>query len=136
MNFCSDNYSMKNLLRWIGIILLATFAVILLLRQTSPDPKFNNASFEEGPLEAEMLPISDGWTLAQRLNSKGEVRTLLVVDFDNEAITGADLHNLGAVQSQNPFAVLASLNDAQLEAASNNQLGHEICDSNIKVSKS
>lgn len=115
---------MKNFLRWIGIVLLAMFAVILLLRQTSPDPKFNKASFEEGPLEAEMLPISDGWTLAQRLNSKGEVRTLLVVDFDNEAITGADLHNLGAVQSPNPFAVLASLNDAQLEAASNNQLGH------------
>ena len=91
---------MKNFLRWIGIVLLVIFVVLLLLRQTSPDPKFNKASFEEGPLETEMLPISDGWTLAQLLNSKGEVRTLLVIGFDNETITGADLHNLGAVSHQ------------------------------------
>jgi 2-keto-4-pentenoate hydratase/2-oxohepta-3-ene-1,7-dioic acid hydratase in catechol pathway len=115
---------MKKFLRWIGIVLLLMFVVILLLRQTSPDPKFNKASFEERPLEAEMLSISDGWTLAQLLNSKGEVRTLLVVDFDNETITGADLHSLGAVQSPDPFTVLASLNDDQLEAAYTNQQGH------------
>lgn len=107
----------KRSVRRIVIVVLTIFAAIVLLRETSPDPKFNQASFEKSPLKSAMLPISDGWTLAQVLDTSGKVRTILVVDFDSETITGVDLQSIGATHSADPFTVLSSLDNNQLQAA-------------------
>lgn len=113
---------MKNRnVRRVVIAALMIIVAVVLLRETSPDPKFNHASFENSPLKSEVLPISDGWTLAQMLDNSGQVRTILVVDFDNETITGVDLQSMGATQTANPFTALSSLDNNQLKAASANK---------------
>jgi 2-keto-4-pentenoate hydratase/2-oxohepta-3-ene-1,7-dioic acid hydratase in catechol pathway len=108
---------MNKFVRLIAIAVITTLAVLLLLRATSPDQKYNLASFEKNPLQSAMLPTSDGWTLAQIVDSSGMVRTILVVDFDSETITGIDLQSIGAIDSESPFTVLSSLDNEQLQAA-------------------
>ncbi|MBT8114289.1 MAG: fumarylacetoacetate hydrolase family protein, partial [Arenicella sp.] len=109
---------MKKILKWSGILLVAIAALLFILKATAPDPKFNLASFEDSPLETAMLPIADGWTLAQALDNESRVRTFLVVGFDDDTITGVDIQGLGGSASINPFDVLASVAESQLMTAS------------------
>ncbi|MFT4634842.1 MAG: 2-keto-4-pentenoate hydratase/2-oxohepta-3-ene-1,7-dioic acid hydratase in catechol pathway [Chitinophagales bacterium] len=112
-----SSIDMIKILKWLVIVLLTILAIALLLRATSLDSKFNQASFEKNPLKAAILPMANGWTLSQRLDSSGKVRTILVVGFDDDTITGIDLQKIGAIDSINPFTVLSSLSDKQLQAA-------------------
>jgi len=116
---------MKNFIKWFGVISLATLALLWLLVEFSPDPKFNRASFESNPLETALLSKDEGWTLAQKLSNSGDVRTLLVTGFDNDSITAVDLQNLGAIRSDDPFEALASLDEGQLGSAISNQQLHQ-----------
>ncbi|MFT7525707.1 MAG: hypothetical protein ACI9LY_000847 [Arenicella sp.] len=90
---------MNEFVRRIAIAVITILALLLLLRATSPDQKYNLASFEKNHLQSAMLPTSDGWTLAQMVDSSGMVRTILVVDFDSKTITGIDLQSIGAIDS-------------------------------------
>jgi 2-keto-4-pentenoate hydratase/2-oxohepta-3-ene-1,7-dioic acid hydratase in catechol pathway len=76
---------------------------------TSPDPKYNPASFEETPLVERVAQFEDAITLAQYAEDGGVVRTILVLAFGGETVTGVDLRELGATNSSNPFEALASV---------------------------
>jgi 2-keto-4-pentenoate hydratase/2-oxohepta-3-ene-1,7-dioic acid hydratase in catechol pathway len=72
---------------------------------SSPDPKFNRASFERA------------LTLAQYRAGAGEVVTLLVDTIHEGEISGIDLADLGARRVEDPFAALASVDVDNLTAA-------------------
>ena len=89
---------------------LLVFAVgVFVAWVTSPDPKYNPASFEEVPLVERVAPFEDAITLAQYVEDEGPVRTILVLAFEGEAVTGVDLRELGATNSSNPFEALATV---------------------------
>ncbi|PWL25069.1 MAG: hypothetical protein DCO98_01480 [Altererythrobacter sp. XM-24bin4] len=52
----------------IGLIVIVLFLIWL----TSPDPKFNPASFEDAPLEPGLAPLSEAVTLAQVMQANGQ----------------------------------------------------------------
>ncbi|MEM6826394.1 MAG: fumarylacetoacetate hydrolase family protein [Pseudomonadota bacterium] len=76
---------------------------------TSPDPKFNPATFEDAPLVEAVAPLGQAITLAQYTNDTGAVKTLLVTGFDEANVTGVDVTLLGGTQSPNPFEAVAEL---------------------------
>ncbi|MEM6856720.1 MAG: fumarylacetoacetate hydrolase family protein [Pseudomonadota bacterium] len=93
-----------------GAIVLASLAV-LVAWATSPDPGFNPATFEAEPLVASVAGLDEATTLAQFAHKDGTVRTILVLGFTDETVTGIDLVALGGTVSDNPFAALASATD-------------------------
>jgi 2-keto-4-pentenoate hydratase/2-oxohepta-3-ene-1,7-dioic acid hydratase in catechol pathway len=118
---------MKKILKRSTLLIVALAALLYVLKITAPDHKFNLATFEAAPLRSSLLPLSDGWTLAQLVDSNGMLRTHLVVGFDTNSVTAIDLHNHGAPDSKNPFAVLASLSEQKLTALAKDQsLQHSI----------
>ncbi|MEO1048806.1 MAG: hypothetical protein AAFR32_10580 [Pseudomonadota bacterium] len=90
-----------------GAILLVTVATLIALA-TAPYPKFKPASFEEEPLVAIVAPLSEAVTLAQFANEDAAVRTMLVLTFTSESVTGVDLEAFGATASDDPLKALAS----------------------------
>lgn len=106
--------------RYLGILVLLIVAVLTVAWATSPDPRFNPASFEEEPLTAGIAPLNEAVTLAQYRNPDGKIITLQVLSFSGETITGIDLASLGAAPGDDPFAALESANAAPvtLETAS------------------
>lgn len=101
----------------IGLRLLATIAVIVLgLWATSPDPKGNEASFEEVALHPATAPFEEAATLAQVRRATGGTTTLLVTGMTGETIEAIDLSRASASGSDDPFAVLAGFDRARLAA--------------------
>ncbi|GAB5480619.1 MAG: hypothetical protein Pars92KO_03760 [Parasphingorhabdus sp.] len=95
-----------------GWVVLGLAMVILAIAwATSPDPKFNPASFEDEPLVEGLAPLEEAKTLAQFVDEDGAVRTLLVTGFQGDAVTGVDLTEFGGDGGANPFAALASVSD-------------------------
>jgi 2-keto-4-pentenoate hydratase/2-oxohepta-3-ene-1,7-dioic acid hydratase in catechol pathway len=88
---------------------LIPVAAAYLAWATSPDPKFNLASFEDAPLVYNIAPIEEAITLAQYLDESGAIRTLMVLTIEGESINGVDLRELGATNSSDPFEALASI---------------------------
>lgn len=97
--------------RYFGGFCLLASGLIFLAWVTSPDPKFNPASFEDAPLEQILAAPDEAVTLAQYLDPTGETVTLLVVDYDGETVQGIDLADLGAPRSSDPFSAIAAIND-------------------------
>lgn len=90
-----------------GIVVL-TGAIITIAWATSPDPKFNPASFEDAALVEGIAPLDQATTLAQFEDDNGAVRTVLVTSFTDVTVSGVDLREFGSDGSADPFAALAS----------------------------
>ncbi|NNF94365.1 MAG: hypothetical protein HKM91_07205, partial [Altererythrobacter sp.] len=88
----------------IGLIVI----VLFLLWLTSPDPKFNPASFEDTPLESGLAPLSEAVTLAQVMQANGTPATLLVTKLDGDTVSAVDLSRATGSQSADPFFILAA----------------------------
>ncbi len=91
----------------LAVVVLAVGAFLAWV--TSPDPKHNPATFEEAPLVERVAQLEDAITLAQFADGDGVVRTILVLDFDGEIVTGVNLRELGGIDSSNLFEALASI---------------------------
>ena len=106
--------------RRIGVWMLAILAIAALilagLWATSPDPCGNPATFEDTELTPGILPLDEAITLAQTETADGAIATWLVLGFDQDEATVVDMETLGAEPSSDPFAVLASVGDTDLEA--------------------
>lgn len=96
---------------------LATAAALFVAWATAPNPKFNQASFEDQALVAGLAPLDEAITLAQFRDENGATATIAVTGFDDERATGIDLTAIGAPMLDDPFAVLAAINPAALRAA-------------------
>lgn len=83
---------------------------------TSPDPRFNTASFEDEPLVQGFAALEQAITLAQLRAPNGDTHTLLVLAREGESVTGVDLAELGAPATADPFAALAAVNLAPVLA--------------------
>jgi 2-keto-4-pentenoate hydratase/2-oxohepta-3-ene-1,7-dioic acid hydratase in catechol pathway len=94
----------------IALIALGVFAVWA----TSPDPRFNPATFEAEPLALGLSPREEALTLAQYELSSGEAATMLVTGFDDDNVTGVDLTTLGAARTGDPLNDLANLDRAAI----------------------
>jgi 2-keto-4-pentenoate hydratase/2-oxohepta-3-ene-1,7-dioic acid hydratase in catechol pathway len=94
----------------IALIALGVFAVWA----TSPDPRFNPATFEDEPLVQGLASRGEALTLAQYELSSGEAATMLVTGFDDDNVTGVDLTALGAARTGEPLNDLASLDRASI----------------------
>jgi 2-keto-4-pentenoate hydratase/2-oxohepta-3-ene-1,7-dioic acid hydratase in catechol pathway len=94
----------------IGFIAVATLLAIGLFSAwvTSPDPRFNPASFEKEPLKLGLAPLDEAATLAQFRDPQGRTHTIIVIGFDGETVTGIDLQELGAPTTDSPFEALAA----------------------------
>nr|WP_240049008.1 fumarylacetoacetate hydrolase family protein [Parerythrobacter lutipelagi] len=73
---------------------------------TSPDPRYNPASFEEEPLELGLAPLDQAITLARFAGDDGRVRTMVVTSWDDETAKGIDLEQIGAPVTDDPFEAL------------------------------
>jgi len=97
------------------IAIFGSLAVLVLVASafvawaTSPDPKYNPATFEDTPLVESVAQYEDAITLAQYAEDDGVVRTILVLAFEGEAVTGVDLRELGGINGGDPFDALASV---------------------------
>lgn len=107
---------MKRMARYIGIGALVVVAALFLAWVTSPDPKFNPASFEATPLVETVAPMDEASTLAQFVGEAGETITLQVIGVEGETITGINLADMGASNVGDPFLALASISAPPLSA--------------------
>lgn len=99
----------------IAILLISFLTFIAWL--SSPDPKFNKASFEAEALKQSIAEPETALTLAQYRSDSGAVNTLLVEAIIAGKVSGIDLTDLGAKRLDDPFAVLASVAAEDLSAA-------------------
>ncbi|MFN3517715.1 MAG: fumarylacetoacetate hydrolase family protein [Novosphingobium sp.] len=107
----------RHVLRIAGVALFMLVIGVALAWVTSPDPRGNPASFEADPLVPMIAPLDRAVTLAQRRRADGSVATYLVVGMAEGQIRAIDLAELGAPQTDNPFAALAALDEAALRPA-------------------
>ncbi|MEO0883001.1 MAG: fumarylacetoacetate hydrolase family protein [Pseudomonadota bacterium] len=103
--------------RYFRIVFLLFCGVTFLAWLTSPDPKFNPASFEDAPFEQILADPSEAITLAQYLDPNGETVTILVVDHDGDTVRGIDLSDLGAPRTSDPFIALAAVDRTDIQTA-------------------
>lgn len=103
--------------RLLGFVILIFAVLVFVAWLTSSDPKFNHATFEIEPFEASIAEPIVAITLAQYINEAGNTVTLLVEKYENDEIIGVDLAEFGAPYLSDPFAVLASIDRAQLQKA-------------------
>jgi len=96
---------------------LLVSALIFFAWLSSPDPKFNRASFESEALTQSIADPDTALTLAQYRADSGEIITLLVDAIHNGEISGIDFADLGAQHVEDPFAALASVEVDHLTAA-------------------
>lgn len=106
---------MRRALSWVVAMLLLGVAALAIAWATSPDPKFNPASFEQEELVPTVAPIELAATLAQVQQADGTIATLLVTSFDGVEATAADLSAESGIYGFDPFAVLAAFSQVQLE---------------------
>lgn len=102
------------LVKWTLITLLSLSLVVTLAWWTSPDPKFNPASFEDEPLETGIAPLEQALSLAQFYDETGDTRTLLVTEYDGDTVTGLVLNPGPLVPEADPFKVITSWNQVEL----------------------
>lgn len=107
--------------RYLGGFCLLASGLTFLAWVTSPDPKFNPASFEDAPFEQTLADPGEAVTLAQYLDPAGDTVTIVVVAYDGETVQGIDLADLGAPRSDDPFFSLAAADLTALQAASSLQ---------------
>ena len=100
---------MKRIAIFGGLAVLVSVAVAFLAWTTSPDPKYNPATYEDTPLVERIAQFEDAITLARYADDSGVVRTILVLAFEGETVTGVDLRELGGINGGDPFEVLASV---------------------------
>lgn len=100
----------------LGAIVLILGLALFGLWVTSPDPKFNPASFEDAELVPGLAPLEQAITLAQVQRIGGNVATLLVTALYGEEIRAIDLSRATDEPSDDPFAVLAAASDSELLA--------------------
>ena len=112
--------------RYVAFASLLVGALIFIAWLTSPDPKFNRASFETEALTQSIADPDTALTLAQYRADAGEVVTLLVDAIDEGEIRGIDLADLGARRVQDPFEALASVEVDQLSAAFSRPFEHHV----------
>ncbi|MEO1045916.1 MAG: fumarylacetoacetate hydrolase family protein [Pseudomonadota bacterium] len=93
----------------VGTVMLLLAVGLLIAWATSPDPRYNIASFEDKPLQSTIAPLEEAVTLAQFRDSRGVTHTILVTGFAGETVIGVDLVAMGADPAVDPFAALASL---------------------------
>jgi 2-keto-4-pentenoate hydratase/2-oxohepta-3-ene-1,7-dioic acid hydratase in catechol pathway len=107
---------MSSIGRWVAagfaVLAIGVFAAWL----TSPDPRYNPASFEDKPLEMRLAPLEEAVTLAQFHDQEGQKRTMIVLDLEGETVTGIDLENLGASRTNDPFEALAGADISRVRA--------------------
>ncbi len=96
------------ILKLIGGFVIVLIAALFLGWATSPDPKFNPASFEDEPLELEIAALDQAVTLAQFEADQGSVITMAVLDYRDGKVSGVDLTELGGASSPDPLAALAT----------------------------
>lgn len=108
----------RTVTKYLAAVLALLAVVIGLAWTTSPDPKLNPASFEKEPVAEQIAPLQEAVTLAQYRDEDGEIRTLQVLRFSNDTVTGIDLVELGGSRFDDPFAALSSVSKANLSAKS------------------
>ena len=81
----------RRLARFSALLLLIIDGLTFIAWVSSPDPKYNPASFEEEPIEASLADLSEAIILAQYKSGDGETVTLLVEAYEGEFVTGIDL---------------------------------------------
>jgi 2-keto-4-pentenoate hydratase/2-oxohepta-3-ene-1,7-dioic acid hydratase in catechol pathway len=89
---------------------------------TSPDPRYNPASFEDAPLQMQLLSLDQGITLAQYVDREGSTRTIAVLSHSDDTVTGVDLGVLGATDVADPFEALAQADLSPLSGGAAGQL--------------
>ena len=107
---------MRTVGKW-SVAIIAAFALgVFAAWATSPDPRYNPASFEDQPLTMGLAPLDEAITLAQFAGDNGGTRTMLVTGWDGETATGIDLELLGAPATDNPFEALAGADFSPVRA--------------------
>ena len=121
---------MRTIAKRAGIVLAVVVAAISIAWWTSPDPRFNPASFEDEELAPGLASLDEAVTLAQVRRDDGSVATLLVTGFDGEAIAAVDLSVASGSVSGDPFEVFAAVDDVRLReiAASSESGSYAIAD--------
>jgi 2-keto-4-pentenoate hydratase/2-oxohepta-3-ene-1,7-dioic acid hydratase in catechol pathway len=112
----NDRMTKKTIGKWLAGVLFVLTTGVFAAWATSPDPRYNQASFEEDPLVQQLPPLDQVITLAQFNGGNGTARTLLVLARKGESVTGIDLAELGASKTDDPFAALAAANLAPVMA--------------------
>lgn len=107
---------MKPVRKWLAVVAGVAVLGVFAVWASAPDPRFNPASFEDGPLVQRIAPIEEAVTLAQFRGSDGPIRTLLVLTRAGERVTGIDLSALGARDGEDPLAALAGIDRDRLTA--------------------
>ncbi len=92
--------------KWSVALVALSSAGIFAAWVTSPDPRYNPASFEEEPLELGLAPLDQAITLARFAGDDGRVRTMVVTSWDDETAKGIDLEQIGAPVTDDPFEAL------------------------------
>ncbi len=83
---------------------------------TSPDPRYNPASFEDEPLEMRLAPLEEAITLARYAGEDGRARTMVVTNWDGQTAAGIELGQFGAPATDDPFEALAGADLSSLRA--------------------
>lgn len=112
------------LVRWFGVGVFLLAAGLFIAWITTPDPRYNGASFEEQPLEMRLAPIEQAITLAQYQDQvdSNRVRTLVVLEMGKDVVVGVDLENLGSIQTNDPFEALATADISPLLSGESSDL--------------
>lgn len=95
--------------RYSAMTILFACTLVFIAWLSSPDPRFNPATFEDEPLVMSVADPDAALTLAQYQTQSGEIVTLLIEAMDAEGVTGIDLVDLGAERLDDPFSALASV---------------------------
>ena len=111
-----NRMNLRKVAKWLGWSVIAMAAIVFTAWATSPDPRFNPATFEDKPLVQGLAPLEQAITLAQFRAPNGDTHTLLVLGREGESVTGIDLAKLGAPATADPFAALAAVNLASVLA--------------------
>lgn len=111
---------MKKLSMAIVTGLAVIVIVVFMAWVTSPDPKFNLASFEDEELVVSLAPIDEAITVAQFKSDTGEIITVLVLRYDGVTVEGIDLTQLSAVRFDDPFQQLAAIDKDRLRGLASN----------------
>lgn len=109
---------MRRALKVLGGLFLVVGLAVFVGWATSPDPRGNPASFEEGPLNSKIASLSEAVTLASFRSDNDRASTLLVTRLSGSKVSGIELKALGATQTGNPLGDLASIDRARINDAS------------------
>ena len=102
------------MVRLLSILVFGLMLLTLLAWWTSTDLKFNPASFEDQPVTVGIAPLSEALSIAQFKAGSGDTRTLLVLEYDGQTVSGLDLSVLGSPNPEDPFKALNSVDRSTL----------------------